>query len=108
MKELTQAKFSKIKGLHVTSSLVIRIFEAIFKPREGVLKYFRAGKTEQITASILWTSLQSLSVALKMKAIRWVKLEIVASELVNFMLTNTAYDSIETLEDKVKKLESQL
>ena len=62
---------------------------------------------EQITASILFTSLQSLTVSLKLKEMGWENLDIVTSELVKFMLTNTAYDSIENLECTVKKLESQ-
>ena len=68
MKSLTEGKYSTVKALHVTSRLVVRIMEGIFKPRDGVLKYFRTGQMDQITASILFTSLQSLSVANDMKA----------------------------------------
>ena len=105
MKQLTKAKFSKSKALHVTSRLICRIFEEIFVSRVGVMKYFRAGDMSQITASIVFTSMQSLSSALKMQTIGFADLDIVASELVKFMLTNTSYDSIDSMTVKLAELE---
>ena len=40
-KDLTTSKFFYSKGLHVTSRLVKRILEEIFKPCQGVLKGFQ-------------------------------------------------------------------
>ena len=58
----------------------------------------------QVTTSILWTSLQSLDVALRLKNMGLQDLEIVSSELVKFLLVNTGYDSIEKLQKQVESL----
>ena len=52
-----------------------------------------------------WASLCSLEVALDLNAQGFKNLEIVASELVKFLLTNTSYDSIDLLVKKVGALE---
>ena len=58
----------------------------------------------QVAASMLWTQLSSLQVAVELKAQGLENLEIVSAELVQFMLVNTQYDSILTLEDDTAQL----
>ena len=106
MKHLTKARFSHKKALHVTSRLVKRIFEEVFQPRQGVIKAFKTRDMLQVTSSVLWSNLQSLQVALKLKSTGLKDLEIVSSELVKFLLVNTGYDSIERLTKQVATLEN--
>ena len=58
----------------------------------------------QTTSLALFATLQSLELALKLKSLGLKDLEIVSSELVKFLLTNTGYDSIEKLEKQVATL----
>lgn len=104
MKNLTKARFSNKKALHVTSRLVKRIFEEVFRPRQGVIKAFKTRDQLQVTSSMLWSSLQSLQVALKLKNLGLKDLDVVSSELVKFLLVNTGYDSIERLQKQVETL----
>ena len=106
VKDLTKAKFSSKKAFHVTSRLVRRIFADIFIPRRGVIKSFKAGNMSQIAGAILWSTLQSLNTAMHFKSIGFKNLDIVSSELVKFLLTNTGYESIQVLEQKVVSLEA--
>ena len=91
VKEITRAKFSKKKAVHVTSRLVTRIFVEIFVPRVGVIKSFKTGNMRQINGSILWSTIQSIDVAMKFKGVGFENLSIVSSELVKFLLVNTGY-----------------
>ena len=61
---------------------------------------------ENISAAILWTTLRSLSIAMHFKSVGFKNLDIVSSELVNFLLFNTEYDSINKLEKQVTTLEA--
>ena len=54
----------------------------------------------------LWSTLRSLTHALHLKTLGLKDLDIVASELVKFLLLNTGYDSIESLEKRVSEMES--
>ena len=91
VKELTRAKFSQKKALDVTSRLVKRGFVEIFVPRVGVMRSFKIGNMRQTSGSILWSTIQSLDVAMKFKGVGFINLSIVSSELVKFLLINTGY-----------------
>ena len=106
VKDLTKAKFSSKKFFHVTSRLVRRFFADIFILRQGIIKSFKAGNMKQIAGAILWSTLQSLSTAMHFKSIGFKNLDIVSSELVKFLLTNTGYESIQVIKQKVFSLES--
>jgi len=60
----------------------------------------------QTAGEILWSTLQSLNTAMQFKSIGFKNLDIVSSELVKFLLTNTGYESIQVLEQKVVSLEA--
>ena len=104
VKELSRAKFTFKKAFHVTSRLATRIFIEICVPRQCVIKTFKAGNMSQIGGAILWSSLQSLDIAMKFKTTGFKNLEIVSSELVKFLLVNTGYESIQRLESQVAEL----
>jgi hypothetical protein len=67
VKSLTIAKFNHKKAFHVTTMLARRLLIAIFEPRAGVLKTFKAGDMEQTGRAVFWATLRSLDIALKMK-----------------------------------------
>ena len=94
--------------MHVTSRLVKRIFVEVFRPRQGILKTFKTRDNDSVMAIALWTSLQSLLQALHLKSLGLKDLDIVASELVKFLLTNTESESVISLEKRVSALESSL
>ena len=60
----------------------------------------------QISASILWTTLRSLKIAMSFKSTGFENLDVVSSELVKFLLVNTGYESISKLEAQVAALEA--
>ena len=88
--------------------MVKRIFTEVFRPRQGILKTFKTRDNNQVMTVALWTSLLSLQQALHLKNLGLRDLNIVASELVKFLLINTGYDSIEALEKKVAALETSV
>ena len=108
VKHLTTAKFSFKKAFHVTTRLLKRILIEIFVPRQGVLKTFKTGNMEATAASIFWSTIRSLDIALDFKRTDFENLHIVSSELVKFLLVNTGYESISGLEVKVATLEGQV
>jgi hypothetical protein len=105
VKHLTTAKFSVKKAFHVTSRLAKRILTEMYEPRQGILKTFKAGNLEQTAASIFWATIRSLDIGLGFKRTGFENLHIVSSELVKFLLVNTGYESISSLEGKVATLE---
>jgi hypothetical protein len=105
VKHLTTAKFSVKKAFHVTSRLAKRILTEMYEPRQGILKTFKAGNLEQTSASIFWATIRSLDIGLGFKRTGFENLHIVSSELVKFLLVNTGYESISSLEAKVCMLE---
>ena len=98
VKYLTRAKFSNKKALHITSRLVKRIFVKVFIPRQGIRKTFKTQVTNQVMSTSLWSILQSLTSSLRLKSLGFKDLDIVASELVKFLIINTGYNAIEGLE----------
>jgi len=70
------------------------------------MKSFKTGNMRQTSGSILWSTIQSLDVAMKFKGAGFINLSIVSSELVKFLLINTGYESIKSLEEKVAGLEA--
>jgi hypothetical protein len=107
VKHLTTAKFSFKKAFHVTSRLTKRILTEMYDPRQGILKSFKTGNLEQTAGSIFWATIRSLDIGLRFKRTGFGNLHIVSSELVKFLLVNTGYESISTLELKVSTLETQ-
>jgi hypothetical protein len=107
VKHLTTAKFSFKKAFHVTSRLTKRILTEMYEPRQGILKSFKTGNLEQTAGSIFWATIRSLDIGLRFKRTGFGNLHIVSSELVKFLLVNTGYESISTLELKVSTLETQ-
>jgi hypothetical protein len=107
VKHLTTAKFSFKKAFHVTSRLTKRILTKMFEPRQGILKSFKTHNLEQTAGSIFWARIRSLDIGLQFKRTGFGNLHIVSSELVKFLLVNTGYESISTLESKVSVLESE-
>ena len=105
-KHLTTRKFSDKRAHHVTMMLVRRILERVYVPRQGVLATFKPSDPMQVAASMMWSQLSSLQVAVYLIAQGLENLEIVSAELVQFMLVNTQYDSITTLEDETAQLKS--
>ena len=101
VKDLTKVKFSSKKAFHVTSRLVRRFFTDVFIPRQGIIKSSKSGNVTQIAGAILWSTLQSLNIAMHFKSICFKNIDIISSELVKFLLTNTGYESIQVLEQKV-------
>jgi hypothetical protein len=108
VKHLTTAKFSFKKAFHFTTRLVKHILIEIFEPQRGVLKTFKTRNLEATSASIFWSTIRSLDIALAFKRTGFENLHIVSSELVNFLLVNTGYESISGLEVKVATLEGQV
>lgn len=106
VRQLTKSKFSFKKAFHVVTRLVRRIFIEIFSPRLGILKSFKAGDMSQISASILYSTLRSLNIAMTFKNTGFENLDVVSSELVKFLLVNTGYESISKLEIQVAALEA--
>ena len=78
----------------------------MFRPRQGVIKGFKTRDMLQTTSLVLFFTLQSLKLALKLKSLGLKDLEIVSSKLVKFLHTNTGYKSIEQLEKYVATLQS--
>jgi hypothetical protein len=104
VKHLTTAKFSVKKAFHVTSRLAKRILTEMYEPRQGVLKTFKAGNLDQTAAAIFWATIWSLDIGLGFKRTGFKNLHIVSSELVKFLLVNTGYESITSLEGQVATL----
>ena len=73
-----------------------------------MIKGFKIRDQLQVASSMLWSSLQSLQLALRLKREGLKDLDIVASELVKFLLTNSGYGSIERLERDVKEIPDML
>jgi hypothetical protein len=81
---------------------------AIFEPRNGVLKTFKAGDIGQITKAMFWSTLRSLDVALDIKKIGMANHPLVSAELVKFRTINSGVEAIEQLQTRVEVLETQL
>jgi hypothetical protein len=108
VKSLTVAKFNHTKAFHVTTMLARRLIVAIFEPRNGVLKTFKAGDMGQITKAMFWSTLRSLDVALEIKRIGFANHPLVSAELVKFLTLNSGVEAIEQLQTRVEALETQL
>ena len=80
----------------------------IFVPQQGVFKTFKTENMEATAASIFWSTICLLDIALDFKQTGFENLHIVSSELVKFLLVNTGYESISGLEVKVATLEGQV
>jgi hypothetical protein len=107
VKQLTTARFSVKKAFHVTSRLAKRILMEMYEPRHDILKAFKAGNIEHTSASIFWSTIQSLDLGLEFKSTGFKNLHVVLSELVKFLLVNTGYESISVLEAKVAHLKGR-
>jgi hypothetical protein len=77
----------------------------MYEPRQGILKTFKARNLKQTSASIFWATICSLDIGLGFKRTGFENLYIVSSELEKFLLVNTGYESITSLEAKVSMLE---
>jgi hypothetical protein len=108
VKGLTLAKFNHMKAFHVTTMLARRLIVAIFEPRNGVLKTFKAGDMGQITKAMFWSMLRSLDVALEIKKIGMANHPLVSAELVKFLTVNSGVEAIKQLQTRVEVLEAQL
>jgi hypothetical protein len=102
VKGLTLAKFNHTKAFHVTTMLARRLIAAIFEPRNGVLKTFKAGDMGQITKAMFWSTLRSLDVALEIKKIGMTNHPLVAAELVKFLTINSGVEAIKQLQTRVE------
>ena len=107
-KHLATEKYSVKNAHHITTRLVRRILEAVFVPCQGVLATFRPEDPLQIASSMLWSQLSCLQIAMSMRNEGMENLEILSAELVQFLLINTKYDSIEQLEDDHETLKKEL
>jgi hypothetical protein len=96
------------KAFHVTTMLARRFIVAIFEPRNGVLKTFKAGDMGQITKAVFWSTLRSLDVALDIERIGFANHPLVWAELVKFLTVNSRVEAIEQLQTRVDALETQL
>ena len=107
-KHLTTGKFNDKKAHHVSTRLLRCILEEVFVPRQGVLTAFKPGDPKQIASSMLWSQLGSLQAAIELKDQGLENLDIVAAKLVQFLLVNTQYDSIATLEADQKSMKADI
>ena len=73
-----------------------------------MLETFRPEDSLQIASSMLWSQLSCIQIAVEFKNQGLENLEIVSAELVQFLLINTKYDSIETLEEEHTSLKKEL
>jgi hypothetical protein len=103
MKHLTQAKFGVKKAFHITTRLAKSMWIALAEPRNGVIKTFEVGNTQQIGSVIFWANLRSLDRAMSIKKNGLKNDPIVSGELVKFLAFNTGIETIEVLETKVKE-----
>jgi hypothetical protein len=108
VKSLTIAKFNHKKAFHVTTMLARRLLMAIFEPRAGVLKTFKAGDMEQTSKAVFWSTLRSLDIALEIKRVGFANHPLVSAELVRFLTVNSGVEVTEQLETKIDQLETQL
>jgi hypothetical protein len=76
--------------------------------RNGVMKTFKAGSTQQIGSVVFWANLRSLNRAMSIKRNGLKNDPIVSGELVKFLAVNTEIETIEVLETKVKDLQGEL
>jgi hypothetical protein len=81
---------------------------ALAEPRNGVMKTFKAGNTQQIGSVVFWANLRSLDRAMSIKKNEYKNDPIVSGELVKFLAVNTGIETIEVLETKVKDLQGKL
>ena len=80
----------------------------MFEPRQGVLLAFKAGDREQISRAILWSTVQSLDIGLRIRKDKFANSPLVAGELVKFLAVNTGFESIERLTDKVSRMTDKI
>jgi hypothetical protein len=108
VKSLTIPKFNYKKAFHVTTMLARRLIVAIFEPRAGVLKTFKAGDMDQTSKAVFWSTLRSLDIALEIKRIGFANHPLVAAELVCFLTVNSGVEVAEQLELRIEELEARL
>jgi hypothetical protein len=88
--------------------LARRLIVAIFEPRIGVLKNFKAGDMGQVSNAILWSTLRALDVGVEIKRVGFANHALVSAELVKFLTVNSGVEAIEQLQNRVDILESNM
>jgi hypothetical protein len=107
-KELSRAKFSKVKAWALVTRLMRRIFMDIGLPRVSVQNQFRTGQDEVIAKHIFWAEVQCLEIMHQFKTQSFKDHPAIASEYVKFLVTNTGIDSLERLIKRVDTFDESI
>ena len=106
-RELIRSNYTPEKAWHLVTLLITRVFLDVFEPRVGKLNVMETKNAAQVAIVVFHSSFESLEVLKSYKDHEIGKHPNIASEYVKFISHNTPYQLVETLQQKVKKVEDK-
>ena len=106
-RELIGSNYTPAKAWHLVTLLITRMFNDIFEPRNGKLNVMQTKNPAQVATVVFHSSFKSLQILKTCRDHEIGKHPNVASEHVKFISHNTPYQLVETLQQKVKKIEDK-
>jgi hypothetical protein len=106
--ELTQAKFSAVRGWSLITRLAYCILVEVSAPRNGIKQTFTTGRNDLIAKQFFWSIIQSQDLMANYKDKSFKNDPSVSSEYVKFLVMNTGMDLVDQLVKRVTVLEEKI
>jgi len=105
--EYSCSRFGQKKAWHITTRLAKALVDKVAAPRNSVQNSFKIHELHFVSKSIAYASLRSLDVMLAISSCNFKNSPIITAELSKFLALNSNLEVVESIQTKMKTLESE-
>jgi len=105
--EYSRSRFGQKKSWHITTRLAKALIDKVASPRNSIQNSFKIRELHYVSKTIAYAVLRSLDVMISISSCNFKNSPIITSELSKFLALNSNLELVESIQSKVKSLESE-